>query len=365
MQNDNNLTNLFQNLKRWIKKIIFYSILAGILVGILSFFLPNYYKSTTVFYPANVETLNPNPLGFSDKNRYPFGKGDDVDRLMSIATSLDFKLKVIEKNKLADHYKMAGSDDKSKLAVLQEFSDLYAVKKNKYDAIELSYEDKDKAMSAKVANEARDQVSEYLLSMIKSSNASQMKAMSSSIKAQEDKANDLANTIRNLKSKSDIVQSGTQGAELAERLVEAQAYLDYAKGKVAFYSNKPSYKDSLVKYQAVSNGYQYMLSRMKNQSSNYSISINEIEKKEAEYNQLVNQLAIEKEKLNQLEVVQLTPLQAIYVIENANVPLKKSRPIRSLLVISSMLVVAFVTLAIALILESELYRNIMTALKES
>jgi coenzyme F420-reducing hydrogenase delta subunit len=364
MQSDNNIIALVQVLKKWSKKVILYAVLAGILAVIASLFLPNYYRSTTVFYPANISLSNPNPLGFADKNRYPFGEGDDVDRMLSIATSLDFKNKIITKYQLDGHYKLTGQDDKSKLAVLEEFSDLYVVKKNKYDAIEISYEDQDKVLAAKVTNDAREMVGSYLVEMLKTSNQSQVVSMQASIQTQEDQAKALALQINTIKSDAEIVQSGTQGAELAERLVEAQAYLDFAKGKVAFYANKPAYKDSLIKYQAVTNGYQSMLARMRNQSKTYSQAINEIEKKEAEYNQLVNQLAVEKEKLKQILVVQTNPNTVLHTIEQANVALKKSRPMRSLIVLSTMIVVGFVTLALALFIESDLFQSITAALKQ-
>lgn len=362
MKDNDSLIILIRSFKKWSKRIIIIGVIAGVIAAAISLILPNYYKAVTVFLPANMALTTPTPVGMGEKDRFPFGSGNDLDRLFVIASSQSFRKHIIEKFDLAKHYDVDTSSYDDKLRVFIKFDKLFSVEKNKYEAVELSYEDVDRELSAEIANYSRDYLGKTSLDLVRGTNDKFLSTFTTSLSQQELLANTLSDSIIRIKSRSNIVQSGTQGAELAERLVEAQADYEDASAKASFYSNKPAYRDSLIKYQAASASSQNRIRGLSVQSSKYSNNVNELVKIESELNQVISQISIDKERLKQLKSVQDSEMTSLHIIESASVPLKKSRPKRVILVLTSMIITALVALLLSIVLESEFYTKLKSEL---
>ncbi|MEL6942625.1 MAG: hypothetical protein AAFO82_08145, partial [Bacteroidota bacterium] len=70
---------------------------------------------------------------------------------------------------------------------------------------------------------------------------------------------------------------------------------------------------------------------------------------EEEYDQAVKQVSFDKERLKQLRAAYTAEISAIILVEKAAVPIVKSRPIRSILVLASV-IAAFVFMVIGVLL---------------
>jgi hypothetical protein len=363
--NTESIQDIISIIKRWGKKIIVYSLLAGVVTAVATFFMPNYYKATTVFYPGNLLLASPSPVGYGDKDRYPFGKGDDLDRLFAVGQSNELFDHLLEKFKLADHYKMDDSSLEKKGKIIEHLKSLFSISKNKYEAVELAYEDKDREMATKVANEAREYIARKIGNMVMGSSNNTVSAFETTLINQDLLAIRLADTIKLLKNTNNIIQSTAQGSALAEILVNVENELVGSLAKVDFYKNKPIYIDSLVKYQAFSKSYQSQKVRLRSEGSAYVSVVNEIYKLEVEYDKLITQIAIDKERLKGLKSMSNGDFAVVHTVDVAKVPLKKSRPMRSVLVLASMVIVGLFLILSMIILESLWFRSLFNAGKSS
>lgn len=358
MAQDFNLLNILSHIKNWFKKIVFFTLAAGLIVGIVSIFLPNYFTATTSFYAANPLLANPSPLGSNERSLLAFGNSNDLDRLFAIGQSQGMAEELIGKFDLATHYKIDTLTAQGKNRLLLKFAGNLNMIKNRFDAIELSFEDKDPILAAKVANAARDFIGLQASKMIKSSNTYQMVALRSAIVKQEIQAAIYSDSILALKKKYDIVKSISQGDFLAEQLVETRGNLEEAKAKANFYSGKPAYRDSTIKNQANAAGFAQKLSKINQNVDEYNNVFSILYKLEAEYNQLAYQTGLDKERIKQYEALDQNDVSSIHTIDIAHIPLIKSRPHRSIYVIMAMALVAMTMTAIALIVESNIYERL-------
>lgn len=350
--NSEDIYRLRSVLDKWGKKVIIYSVLAGVITGIASLFIENKYKATTVFYPGNLLLASPNPVGYGEKDRYPFGKGDDLDRLFAVAQSQELADYIISKFDLAAHYKVKDTTSESKGKIVEKFTKHFTISKNKFEAVELSFEDRDRTLAANIANECRNFIATKISSMVKGSAVNSVSAMEEGIKQQEQIAKALGDSIKLLKIKNNIIQATAQGSELAEIVVQVENELAGSRAKVDFYRGKPRYLDSLTKYQALVKSYESQKQQIRQNGNAFVSVVNEIFKLEVEYDKLVTQVALDKERMKGMAAMNNGQFTAVHTVDEAKVPLKKSSPVRTLLVLGSMVLVAISMLFILILSET-------------
>ena len=131
--------------------------LAAIVSVVVALLLPNVYRSTAVFIPTNPQTADPDRL--LDENVQLRGqlelssRAEDLDRAITIGESLPVAELMVQKFKLYQHYKAGPrGDDNADNYVLSEFSSNLSLVHNEHDAIELSFADRNKHLAAAVAN---------------------------------------------------------------------------------------------------------------------------------------------------------------------------------------------------------------------
>ncbi|GAA4035481.1 hypothetical protein GCM10022409_20220 [Hymenobacter glaciei] len=131
--------------------------LAAIVSVVVALLLPNVYRSTAIFIPTNPQTADPDRL--LEENAQMRGqlelssRAEDLDRAITIGESLPVAESIIKKFKLYEHYKAGPpGDDNADNFVVSEFSSNLSLVHNEHDAIELSFADHDKKLAADVAN---------------------------------------------------------------------------------------------------------------------------------------------------------------------------------------------------------------------
>jgi capsular polysaccharide biosynthesis protein len=138
--------------------------LAGVLAAVISIIvvlaIPNIYSSTAVFLPTSPQSSNPDRLveGASsnrgDGTKPELGaRAEDLDRVLSIGQSLPVAELMIRKFDLYHHYNIGDpGSDKVENATLREFASNLSIVHNERDAIELTFQDRDKQLAARIAN---------------------------------------------------------------------------------------------------------------------------------------------------------------------------------------------------------------------
>ena len=150
------LVGLGPIINRWKSFVAGAVALAAVVSVVVSLLLPNVYRSTAVFIPTNPQTADPDRLLQENAQRGQLelgGRAEDLDRAITIGESQLVAELIIGKFDLYKHYK-AGTpgDDAVDNSVLSEFTGNLSIVHNERDAIELTFSDTNKKLAATIAN---------------------------------------------------------------------------------------------------------------------------------------------------------------------------------------------------------------------
>ncbi len=151
------LVGLGPIINRWKSFVAGAVVLAAVVSTVVALLLPNVYRSTAIFIPTNPQTADPDRLledNAQERGKLELGgRAEDLDRAITIGESQPVAELIINKFDLHKHYKAgAPGDDAADNFVLSEFSGNLSIVHNERDAIELTFMDKDKKLAAAVAN---------------------------------------------------------------------------------------------------------------------------------------------------------------------------------------------------------------------
>ncbi len=310
-ENQDNLLNIIGILYRWRKPIIFTCSLVALGSIIISLLLPTYYRATTIFYPSNPALNSPSVIfGTSQKDLDFYGDADDIDRLISIASSGELIDFMIDNFNLYKHYKIDTFQDKAAYKVRIKFLKFYEVIKNARNGIELTIEDKDPLLAAKMANAARDKIDELALRLNYHSQQKLLSTFETSIKNKQNDIFVLNDSLKQLRYKYGV-------------------YLDFKKENNAGNLLNIRPRDNNIEQFNEGLSYVQVLTQL-------------LESKSKE-------LAEEIEHHDKLKAAFNSGISALHIQDKANIPLVKSRPARTLIVLSS-IILAFIFSVLAVLL---------------
>lgn len=356
MSNNESLLDLFAQLYKWRKRIIAVTLTGAILTAAISLLLPNYFKATTVFYAASPDLAQPLPVGSDDQIREIYGQDTDLDRLFSIANSNEIIDGLIKKFDLYTHYDIDSSSNRGKHNIRKKFSKLYEAQKTKYDALSLSVEDKDPVMAANIANEARLKIDETGQLLIKTSQKNALESITKNIEAKESAFQVLTDSLFALRQKYKIFDVKSQGEAYGQYLVSSEGAYKNALSQYNFYSKNQGPTDSLQKYRVLSAALREQVTGLRNDVKLYnegSPLILSLERERSDFNV---QLSLDRQRKKQLEAAYNAPFNALHLVEHAEVPVYKSRPGRSIIVIGVALLI-FLLMCLWVIVQDQLNKN--------
>ncbi|MBP6825103.1 MAG: hypothetical protein KA165_00980 [Saprospiraceae bacterium] len=365
MAQHDNLIGVFQTIYRWRKTIR--NICLITLVGSIGFslMLDNYFKATTIFYPASPELASPELIfGYTSQVTQYFGSDRDLDRLDEIANSNEVVDYMVRKFGLYQHYQIDSNSLKGQFKVRERFLNLYSAQKNKNDAIELSVEDTDPQMAATMTNAARDKVNEIAQHLIKNSQSKILATFEDNIQRKAADLELLGDSLRDLQEKYSIYSVTDQGEQLSTQLAKAESEIVRGKARLEVLENNPLIPRDTVEYiKANLRAYQReRQSLMTPEPGGDNVSLKRFNQGLPKVSVLTDlhfqarkQLSYDKERYNQIKAAYNTDIPALQVVEAAETPLLKSRPKRSVIVIASLLA-AFLFSVLAVLI-AETYRD--------
>jgi uncharacterized protein involved in exopolysaccharide biosynthesis len=249
---------------------------------------------------------------------------------------------------------------------LQKFRNVCAnAKKNKNDAIELSVEDTDPELAAQMANAARDKINEIARRLTKNSQGQILTAFEDNIKRKQADLVILGDSLKTLQRVYGIYDPVAQGEQLASSLAEAEAGITKGRAKLDVLEKIPEIsRDTIAFIRADLRASERLRQQLKSQNApdgeltvqRYNEGLPQVSVLKDLHFQARKQLSYDLERYNQIKSVYQTDIPALHLIEAAEVPLLKSRPKRSIIVIASLLA-AFLFGAVGALLADN-YREI-------
>jgi uncharacterized protein involved in exopolysaccharide biosynthesis len=137
---------------RWKYLLALALVLAAVLSALVARSLPNIYSSTAIFLPTSPQSTDPDRIAEGAKLEVG-ARSEDLDRVLTVGQSLPLAELMVRRFNLYQHYN-AGSPgtDAVENNVLNEFNTNLSIVHNERDAIELTFQDRDKKLAAAVAN---------------------------------------------------------------------------------------------------------------------------------------------------------------------------------------------------------------------
>lgn len=367
MNNRDNLLGVLQVLYRWRKTIRNITLLALVGSIVISLFLDNYYKATTIFYPASPELANPELIfGYTGQVTEYYGSDRDLDRLAEIANSNEVVDYMITTFKLYEHYDIDSTAKEGPFKVRKRFRKLYSALKNKNDAIELSVEDTDPALAAQMANAARIKINELAQRLTKTSQAQLLRTFEDNISRKTQELEMLGDSLRRLQSHYNIYNVGTQSEQLARQLSETQTGVVRTRAQLEVLENNPRVPQDTIEFiKANLRAFERERDNLMGQGEpgGFTLTMSKFNEGQARITVLTDlhyqarrQLSYDLERYNQIKSAYNTDIQAMHVVETAEKPYKKSRPMRSVIVLASVLA-AFIFSALSVLL-ADAYRDV-------
>jgi capsule polysaccharide export protein KpsE/RkpR len=344
-----NLLDLLASLWRWKKQILI--LMAAVSLGtvVISLFLPNYYTASCTFVPANEDK---DLFGKDSKNNSMYGDEEAVDRAIIFANSAPMVDYMVKEFKLAERYAINASTPKGESRVSKRFMKLYNVKKNDHGGIEISMQDKDPQMAAKMLNAAIAKLDALYKQATQPNKDLMMKTYEAALDNKRKELKDIGDSLYLLRRKYAVFDVKTQGELLSTLLMDTESQLAENSAKLEAF-RKIGRADSIANLTAKVQGLNKKLEILnsKSDSVNSSISVNAYNEGrelimyyDAQTISINVDIAEILQEYTRFKAQASSTTSSIITLEPVQIPKIKSYPVRSIMVLAA----AFLSLMIGI-----------------
>jgi len=306
-ENRFNLVELIKIWLRWKKHIFAICTVAVIGSSVISLIMPEYYKSTAIFYPYNPKMSDPRTLYVKDINYNIFGKSEDIDRIISVANSSLIHRDMIKEFNLVKHYKLESDNPgDSNLVIafaLEEFRGNFDFIKNNEGALEITIYDTDENLAAEMVKIMTGKINYINIETIKKNNEKLLGVYKQHAESKLKEITILSDSLTNLRNKYQLF------VPLSKITLSSINTISQTKGV-----------DKIISLE-----------------------------KQLEY--LNQEYLSTKESYTQVNSVLANFDQSLFIVEEAVPAEKKSKPVRWLIVVSSLLIAFFLSSLYAVIID--------------
>ncbi len=151
-------TNLVAFLYKWRKPLIILPLVAGVLAAIFSApaFIPPKYKSTVIVFPSTTNSVSKAILpqtGYADQDILEFGAEEEAEQLLQILNSDEIRDTMVERFNLMKHYDIDPESPFRMTELRETFSDNVEFRRTEFMSVEISVLDEDPDTAAMIAND--------------------------------------------------------------------------------------------------------------------------------------------------------------------------------------------------------------------
>lgn len=332
-----NLLDVVKTIFKWKKPIVITCFAVAVITAAVSLLLPNYYEASTTFYAASPSLQSPSVIfGESNKELEFYGEGEDMDRLIQAAESNELFHFMVKKFDLYKHYDIDSTNSKAPFKLRTAFYSHFNIIKNERDAIVLSIEDKDKALSALMANTARDQINAIGNGLIRGSQEEIIKSYEKQIDNKEVALQTISDSLSALRNRYGIFDAGFQREIVGSMMPTLQSSIASEKARLAIYTKK-NRRDSI---NAITDRIVGLEEKLKSltigkNGSDISIGMSKIDQLATTEQTIIEELGDDRANYQKYKSAFSVPKPALFIQDYAEEPVIKSRPKRSFIVIGA------------------------------
>jgi tyrosine-protein kinase Etk/Wzc len=344
-----NLLDVVASVWRWRKQILILTVVVCLTTIVVSLFLPNYYTASCTFVPANEDK----DLFSKEKQNGMYGDEEAVDRAIIFANSAPLVEYMVKEFKLDQRYNISAASPKGESKVSKRFKKLYNVKKNDHGGIEISMQDTDPQMAAKMLTAAIAKIDALYKQATQPNKDLMLKTYETALENKRKELKSNGDSLFVLRKKYAVFDVKTQGELLSTLLVETESQLAESAAKLEAYK-RSGRQDSIANITAKVQGLNKKLEILnsKSDSVNSSISINAFNEGremimyyDAQNYSINNDIAEILQEYTRFKAQATSNTSSIITLEPVQVPKIKSYPVRSIMVLAA----AFLSIMIGLI----------------
>lgn len=214
-----NLLDLIKIIFKWRMRIMTVCLAAAVCSTLVSLLIPVYYKSTASFYASNPALTDRQTLfntqGSSESMIEYFGSKKDIDRALSLAKSATLAAYIIHKFDLFRHYNVDTTKVRYYLTkVNEEFEDNYSPVKTDLGGVEITVYDRNPQMAADIANEIVRKIDDMNKAMIMENKRKIIRMFETNLETKHREVSLMSDSIANLK----LMAGGHPEGKAGERL---------------------------------------------------------------------------------------------------------------------------------------------------
>ncbi len=361
MQTKESLIDILKLVLKQRRYIIRNVAIISVLAAIASLFLPNYYTATTAFYPASPDVMKPEHIfGTSAKDMEYYGTGMDLDRMLSVANSGELLDLMVDSFDLYKRYDIDSTGKKARYKVHNTLKSHYRIEKNKLDALVLTIEDKDPGMAASMANAARYFINELVSNLLKTNLVELSLTIKDNIAQKQKEVEILSDSVRALRNKYKIIEPDAQGKELMQKMVNVETKFKREQERLKVLETLPGIRrDTINLLKAMVAGLKEEYKSITDSNTTSAINFNNfnegrniIEVMSTQLRSAKDYLSVYNTRYNQLIGVLKSKNNALHIVEKADIPLVKSRPKRSMIVLACLIAALMVNVLGIIIVDS-------------
>lgn len=359
MEEKYNLLDVLKTIFKWKKEIFYTCLVAGVGSIIISFLLPIYYQSSTTFLVLSPDQTKPELLfGTTGAQMEYYGNGDDIDRILTLGESEELAAFMIDSFDLYNHYDIDQDNPKASYYIRLKLAKQLNLEKTSKDAIILTVEDKDKEKAAQMARAARNKINEIGSRLVLTNQEKTISIFERDVKDRTKLLREISDSLSATRTRYGVFNVNAQTKSLAEALAKAESKLvtNEAKHKSMSQLGGGRWRDSiaLLNVKIAADKEKVLFVKEKLNSLNQGMS--RILELEEQHKELGKSLSDAMKKLEQYNSVTGAKNPAIMVIEEAKVPVIKSKPQRKIIILATV-IMAFVFSIIG-VLVFDLFKDI-------
>lgn len=338
-----NLLDIVGILYRWHKALIILILGTAIGAVVISLMLDEYYTAYTTFVPTNEEQK----LFDSAGNLSLYGNDDAVSRALIFAESTPLVEHMMKKFRLAERYNIDISTPKGQNQIEKRFRKLYDVKRNKYSGIEMTIQDKDPKVAAEMINEALRKIESIYREATSGNKELIKKTYEKAIQEKEVELQRVSDTLTILRRKFNIFDVEAQSEALSAALTTTETAIVEDQEKLRIFTDMKAPRDSIINVTARLSGSRLKLILMRGGDSSsrettanvyaFNKGRDQIVYWETKIDNLNEELSYIITQFAKFKTHAYSNIAGIIVLEPVQVPNLKSYPIRSFIVVSSIL----------------------------
>lgn len=326
-ENDNKITfnasDVLLLIKGKWKHLLIVCSVALIASLIISYCVPERYKSTVVLYPANSTSVSQTLATDENTERglLQFGEKEEVEQMMQMLQSNDIRNRIIEKYNLIEHYRIDPDTKYLYTKLYDKYEDNVKISRTEYTSVKVEVLDESPDTAAMIANDISQLLDTVYARMQRDRAFRAVKIVENAMLEQEALVKNISDSLEKLG------QLGVIEVKSQTEMYSEQYAIALANGNTSKVNELKSKLDTLAKY---GGAHTMLTSQLKEE---------------------VQILTLRRNKFNQAKIELEQDLPNAFIVNKAEKAEKKTYPIRWLIVLSSVLSAFLLALMVLAIIE--------------